>query len=122
MSIWRVTLPLSSSKLVSAQSRPRFYWTNINNVEQPKDEGILLKDILLKLPIDKPLTPFMSDEFDGVSRLDKGIFNFTDEPKGVCQTIGSTHGNKFLISRPCEILPSKKNNITSIIFSIYNLF
>lgn len=99
-----------NSKLLSAQSRPRFYWTNIEGVEQPKDKGILLKDILLDLPVDKELTPFMSAEFDGVSRLDKGIFNFVGEPKGMCQTTGSGHGNKYLISRPCKMLPPKKNS------------
>ena len=34
------------SSLVSAQSRQRYYWTNIPNVEQPKDRGIVLRDIL----------------------------------------------------------------------------
>lgn len=37
-----------NSKLVSAQNRPRLYWTNIEGVEQPDDRNILLKDILLK--------------------------------------------------------------------------
>lgn len=36
-----------NSKLVSAQSRGRLYWTNIPNVTIPEDEGILLKDILI---------------------------------------------------------------------------
>ena len=47
-----------NSALVSAQNRNRLYWTNIgikpqglfgdlqNNIKQPKDKGILLKDIL----------------------------------------------------------------------------
>ena len=35
-----------NSALVSAQNRIRFYWTNIKNVEQPEDKGIVLKDIL----------------------------------------------------------------------------
>lgn len=47
-----------NSKLVSAQSRPRLYWTNIGaepvglfghlecTIPQPKDKGILLRDIL----------------------------------------------------------------------------
>ena len=35
-----------NSSLVSAQLRDRLYWTNIPNIEQPKDKGILLKDIL----------------------------------------------------------------------------
>jgi len=35
-----------NSALVSAQSRQRYYWTNIPNIEQPEDRGIVLKDIL----------------------------------------------------------------------------
>lgn len=35
-----------NSKLVSAQNRPRMYWTNIPGVAQPKDKGIKLKSIL----------------------------------------------------------------------------
>jgi DNA (cytosine-5)-methyltransferase 3A len=39
--------PISiNSALVSAQNRVRFYWTNIPNVTQPKDKGIVLKDII----------------------------------------------------------------------------
>ena len=34
------------SALVSAQSRKRLYWTNIENIEQPKDKEIYLKDII----------------------------------------------------------------------------
>lgn len=36
-----------NSKLVSAQSRPRWYWTNIGEINQPEDRGIFLKDIIL---------------------------------------------------------------------------
>jgi DNA-cytosine methyltransferase len=35
-----------NSSLVSAQSRPRYYWTNIPGIEQPEERGIVLKDIL----------------------------------------------------------------------------
>lgn len=37
---------LINSALVSAQNRQRYYWTNIPNVQQPVDRGILLRDIL----------------------------------------------------------------------------
>lgn len=37
---------LINSNLVSAQSRPRLYWTNIPNVIPPADKGIMLNDIL----------------------------------------------------------------------------
>ena len=54
-----------NSALLSAQNRQRLYWTNIglepqglfgdldSTIEQPKDKGILLKDILEKNVIDK---------------------------------------------------------------------
>lgn len=35
-----------NSNLVSAQNRKRLYWTNIAEIPQPKDEGILIRDIL----------------------------------------------------------------------------
>lgn len=35
-----------NSSLVSAQNRVRYYWTNIPNIIQPEDKGILLKDVL----------------------------------------------------------------------------
>lgn len=37
-----------NSALLSAQNRPRLYWTNINGVKIPDDAGILLDDILMK--------------------------------------------------------------------------
>ena len=35
-----------NSNLVSAQNRRRLYWSNIPNISQPKDKGILLKHII----------------------------------------------------------------------------
>jgi DNA-cytosine methyltransferase len=37
---------LINSNLLSAQNRKRLYWTNIPNVTQPDDKGILLRDII----------------------------------------------------------------------------
>ena len=37
---------LINSALVSAQQRKRLYWTNIPNITQPDDRGILLRNIL----------------------------------------------------------------------------
>lgn len=39
-----------NSSLVSAQQRNRLYWTNIPNIELPKDRHILLSDILVDNP------------------------------------------------------------------------
>lgn len=41
---------LINSNLLSAQNRKRLYWTNIPNIAQPDDKGILLKDILDDVP------------------------------------------------------------------------
>lgn len=35
-----------NSALVSAQNRPRLYWTNINGIKQPQNKNIILDDIL----------------------------------------------------------------------------
>lgn len=43
--LWVEPIEINSS-LVSAQNRKRLYRTNIPNVSQPKDKGIMLKDIL----------------------------------------------------------------------------
>ncbi len=45
-------IPIDSA-LVSAQTRKRVYWTNIPNIKQPKDRGILLKDILDSGTVDR---------------------------------------------------------------------
>ena len=49
-----------NSSLVSAQSRQRYYWTNIPGIQQPEDRGIVLRDILETEP-DNFTT--MSDKF-----------------------------------------------------------
>jgi DNA (cytosine-5)-methyltransferase 3A len=45
-----------NSNLVSAQNRRRLYWTNIPNIKQPKDKGILLQDIIVDGSIDCRMT------------------------------------------------------------------
>ena len=35
-----------NSSLLSAQSRQRYYWTNIPNIQQPEDKGVVLADVL----------------------------------------------------------------------------
>lgn len=59
-----------NSSLVSAQNRYRLYWTNIPNVTQPDDKGILLRDIILDNVDDKY---YLSPEaIDYMSRLRNG--------------------------------------------------
>ena len=49
-----------NSSLLSAQSRQRYYWTNIPNIQQPEDKGIVLRDVLEYNPQDPTL---MSENF-----------------------------------------------------------
>lgn len=45
---------LIDSALVSAQQRKRLYWTNIPNIDQPKDRQVKLQDILETTKDDNP--------------------------------------------------------------------
>ena len=90
---------LVNSNLVSAQNRPRMYWTNIPNFEIPKDKGVTFDNVMDDVEMTKPLSPYMTDNFNGVNRLDKGIFTFTNSKKACCLTKGAGHGNKILIDR-----------------------
>ena len=56
----RVDPVFINSNLVSAQNRQRWYWTDIGEIEQPEDKGIMLIDILENEPFDKTI---MSDKF-----------------------------------------------------------
>lgn len=59
-----------NSSLVSAQNRLRYYWSNIENIEQPDDMDLKLKDVLVDNPIQKY---FLSDKaIDYMSRLRNG--------------------------------------------------
>ena len=42
-----------NSSLVSAQNRKRMYWTNIEGVTQPQDQGILLQEIITSGVVDR---------------------------------------------------------------------
>lgn len=53
-----------NSALVSAQQRKRYYWTNWH-VEQPKDKGILLKDILESGVVDRSKSLSLSARYVG---------------------------------------------------------
>ena len=67
---------LINSALVSAQSRQRYYWTNIPGVEQPEDRGIVLRDILETEP--ENFTK-MSDKFAERQKGKKCLIDLTKE-------------------------------------------
>jgi GDP-D-mannose dehydratase len=80
-----------NSNLVSAQNRNRLFWTNINSesdglfgdlvckIPQPKDKGILLKDILESEVDEKYFRPTEVDLLIGDSTKAKNLLGW--EPK-----------------------------------------
>jgi len=88
---------LIDSKLVSAQRRPRLYWTNIPIKDLPEDKNIKLKEVLLNKKCDRELLPFMYNKYGNKSRLEKNMFSFLNSDKSACLTTGTHHHNKYLI-------------------------
>ena len=74
---------LINSALVSAQNRNRLYWTNIPNVTQPQDKGIVLSDILEDLPFDEPPN-YLRGKWCGRVRGD--LVKSVDDDKAHCLT------------------------------------
>ncbi len=86
-----------NSNLVSAQNRPRYYWTNIPVKKMPKNKNILLKDILDDIEMSANVPQGFFKTFDEVSRLNKGLISDISNDKACCLSTGSTHYNKYLI-------------------------
>ena len=83
------------SALVSAQRRKRLYWTNIPNIEQPKDKGILLTDILEDLPF-REIPKCMYSNYGNRARI-KGL-NYVKNYKSNTLTTNSTHTTQYLLN------------------------
>ncbi len=78
-----------NSALVSAQQRKRCYWTNIPGVEQPKDQGVFLKDIIEPFAItDKEKSHCLLSSYGKKNERDDFIKHqgqMVAEPVGVAQ-------------------------------------
>jgi len=99
-----------NSALVSAQNRKRIYWTNIGHVpgglfgdlvctiKQPKDKGIMLKDILEK-EVDQKY--YLSEKaIAKIGRYDNGKRQFDDTEKSSCLNAGYSkigRDNQFIV-------------------------
>jgi DNA (cytosine-5)-methyltransferase 3A len=106
-----------NSALVSAQNRRRFYWTNIGMkpmglfgylesiIKQPKDKGILLKDIL-ESEVDEKY--FVSNKMiNKIKRTNNGERCFTVADKSLCLKAGyykQGSDNQYIVA-------SRKRNI-----------
>jgi DNA (cytosine-5)-methyltransferase 3A len=75
--------------LVSAQNRRRLYWTNIPNVTQPQDKGILLKDILQE-NVDEKYN-FSKERWERILNTNYDQGKRLEDINGKCKTL-VTHG------------------------------
>ena len=78
-----------NSALMSAQNRNRLYWTNIPNVTQPHDKGIVLADILEDLPFDEAPN-YLKGTWCGRVRGD--LVKSVDDDKAHCLTASMYKG------------------------------
>ena len=80
--------PISiNSKLVSAQNRPRYYWTNIKGVNHPNDKKITTKDVFdfNGQIADKCRIDWLTSE-SGKKSINKGYTRVNPYPKSGCLT------------------------------------
>ena len=97
--LWVEPIEINSS-LVSAQSRRRLYWTNIPNVTQPQDKGILLKDILQE-NVDEKYN-FSKERWEKILNTNYDIWKRLENIDGKCNTLVTNgwgnHEKKIMVS------------------------
>jgi len=78
-----------NARLVSAQNRPRYYWTNLEGIEQPQDLGITTKDIIKddikREEVSNSRNKWLKNK-SGQSSISKGYTKVNPYPKAGCLT------------------------------------
>jgi len=101
---------LINSALLSAQNRQRLYWTNIPNIEQPEDKGIVLRDILEDNVEDHYLAgEHLQNNYQGGNQLNPNYksqantIHDTEKKSGVI--CAGTHGyaNGYVETKPKQV-------------------
>ena len=100
-----------NSALVSGQNRKRCYWTNIPNVTQPNDLGIVLADVL------ENAVPWQDKSYCMTSSYNKAVLYNTLERKqrtmvAIPICVNSQSGNSTIPTR-------KQPSLSDRIYSIY---
>jgi DNA (cytosine-5)-methyltransferase 3A len=94
--------PISiNSKLVSAQNRPRYYWTNIPDIKQPLDKGITTNDIFDYSGVlaDECRVKWLNSE-SGKKSVKNGYTKVNPYPKSGCLTaLGHKKWNENYLHR-----------------------
>ncbi len=74
-----------NSNLLTAQNRTRLYWTNIPNVEQPEDKGLLYKDIKYEGTNEVFWKDFQMEKYKNNEYVRKDFYKvISDEEKVPC--------------------------------------
>ena len=82
-----------NSALVSAQQRKRCYWTNIPNITQPEDKGIVLKDILEDEVDSKYIINQLAIPKYIRNNIPKGLRDINEKSHTVTASIHKGYGN-----------------------------
>jgi len=113
-----------NSRLLTAQNRPRLYWTNIPNVIQPIDRGIVLKDILVNEVEEKFYLSAKAIDYMSRLRNGKPRWEYHTNPldgKSACLTANMYKGVPYGVIKElkrrltpieCERLQSVPDNYT----------
>ena len=114
--LWVEPIEINSS-LVSAQNRKRLYRTNIPNIQQPEDRGILLKDILEDNVDEKYY--FSKERWDRIINWKYDILKRTEDVNGKCATLVTNwwgnHEKKIFM--PCWTQYSGSDNFWNSFWS-----
>ena len=119
---------LINSSLLSAQSRQRYYWTNIPNVQQPEDRGIVLRDIL-ETDVDDELSEeakdYMnrsSDKWSG-GKTRRDVYIKHESEKGMCLTANMHKGVPYgviAVDKPKQVGVAADINGHDILKRVYS--
>lgn len=111
-----------NSALVSAQNRPRLYWTNISNITIPNDKSLILKDILEEVVEDKYYLTSEAIDYMGRLRNGKQRWEYHKNPlngKAACLTANMYKGIPYGVIR-CEQIATLDMKGNDCIRRVYN--
>ena len=97
-----------NSALVSAQNRRRIYWTDIqDNIPQPEDRGILLRDILEEEVDEKYFLPDeMIEGLKGRVKTENDLIIVS----GTIRAFGGKHFREIKSGKSCTLLARARND------------
>ena len=112
-----------NSSLLSAQNRVRLYWTNIPNIEQPTERGIVLKDVLEETTEEK--YKISSAKVDRVLNSPRGKGFFYDEDSNKIGTVVAGYHKEptdgsYIVSKPIQVGNASDINGHDMIKRIYS--